>query len=372
MRHGEYSVRIYDANGRMSSRWFVELTYWDNGKRCRRKYYRGINRIKDRSARRKAAQDIKQSVLDLLQSGYWPTDVAEKKPAGWITALNQVLRDKQHVLREKTLVGYRTALRRFLDYCELQGVPEVVTKSHANAYKLHLQREIKLSNVSRNTYLRQLGALFEAAVEAEYLPGNPFRKLKKLPESPTSNVAFTHYQRGVLKQHLAEHHPHLLLFCSFVYYCYIRPAELCRLRVSNLHWNTQKIFIPAEAAKNRRNAWVHIPGAFWTELQKWTELQSVPGSYYLFGPYYTPSPKQLDSNNVSKHHRAILKQLHIGGGCTLYSWKHTGVVELVKTGVNIKDVQNHLRHQSLEEVAIYLRSLGLEPSSEVKTKFPQL
>jgi site-specific recombinase XerD len=53
---------------------------------------------------------------------------------------------------------------------------------------------------------------------------------------------------------------------------------------------------------------------------------------------------------------------------TLYSWKHTGVVSAFQAGLNIKLIQELLRHHSLEMTDIYLKSLGLTINKEVEEK----
>lgn len=53
---------------------------------------------------------------------------------------------------------------------------------------------------------------------------------------------------------------------------------------------------------------------------------------------------------------------------TLYSWKHIGVVRAFQAGLNIKLLQELLRHHSLEMTDIYLKSLGLTINKEVAEK----
>lgn len=67
----------------------------------------------------------------------------------------------------------------------------------------------------------------------------------------------------------------------------------------------------------------------------------------------------------------LIKDLNLSNDYTLYSWKHSGVVAAYNAGVDIKTIQNHCRHQSLEQTDIYLKSLGLGVSQAIN-KIPQL
>ena len=72
---------------------------------------------------------------------------------------------------------------------------------------------------------------------------------------------------------------------------------------------------------------------------------------------------------VSELHRKALEESGLyDGKLTLYSWKHTGVCNAYRAGVDIKTLQGLLRHHSLDMTAIYMRSLGLRVDENLKGK----
>lgn len=57
---------------------------------------------------------------------------------------------------------------------------------------------------------------------------------------------------------------------------------------------------------------------------------------------------------------------------SLYSWKHTGAVRCVKSGMSLKSLQLQMRHHSLDQLNEYLRELGVLQMEDIKNDFPLL
>jgi hypothetical protein len=71
-------------------------------------------------------------------------------------------------------------------------------------------------------------------------------------------------------------------------------------------------------------------------------------------------------------HTKVLDDLKIRGNYAFYSWKHTGVVKAVMSGINIKELQLQLRHHSLDMVNEYLKNLGILQSKSIIERFPSI
>jgi len=128
------------------------------------------------------------------------------------------------------------------------------------------------------------------------------------------------------------------------------------------------IFVDAPKAKNKKNAYVTIPPHFLPELTNF--VNGMHSKQFLF-------PGKWDNDCIGKNHmynrfQKYLKRFDFGKGHTFYSWKHTGVVDAYKAGVDIKSLQAQLRHYSLEETDIYLRNLGLFANDAILERFPEL
>ena len=168
-------------------------------------------------------------------------------------------------------------------------------------------------------------------------------------------------------RYMTEKQPELALFCKFVYFTFIRPGELRLIRVGDVLLDEKEIRIPGKVSKNRKTEHVVIPDAFFPDLE------------YLYyrgpGEYLFPSQKRpghaYGKDVMYRRHEKVLQALSFGRGFSLYSWKHTGAVALVKQGnVNVKELQLQLRHSSLEQTDRYLRQMGVKDLARLRESFP--
>lgn len=55
-----------------------------------------------------------------------------------------------------------------------------------------------------------------------------------------------------ITEYCREHDKHFLLACYMLYYCFIRPVEMVRLRIEDFNLKAGTITIPAECSKNKK------------------------------------------------------------------------------------------------------------------------
>ena len=127
-----------------------------------------------------------------------------------------------------------------------------------------------------------------------------------------------------------------------------------------------------EIAKNKHDQYVQIPNAFLETLRAMDFESQAPNDYIFSGDGFFGN-KMIAQNKMSLHHQNILKTLKFDTKRhKLYSWKHTGAVAVVKAGIHIKELQNQLRHASLDQVNAYLRDLGLADMEGIKNNYPTI
>lgn len=130
------------------------------------------------------------------------------------------------------------------------------------------------------------------------------------------------------------------------------------------------ILIPATNAKNKKDMYVLIPDAFAIELQK-LHLHKYNPEDYVIGKNGTPNPQRHRRDTYRKAHNTVLRKLGYSTRYSFYSWKHTGVVALYKSGAGLLEIQRQLRHHDLRTVQIYLESMGIMECESIK-RFPAL
>jgi integrase len=85
-----------------------------------------------------------------------------------------------------------------------------------------------------------------------------------------------------------------------------------------------------------------------------------------------PDQKGISANHLNDLHTKVLDKLRIRGRYAFYSWKHTGAVQCVQAGLNVRDIQNQMRHSSLDMTQRYLEGLRVMQSEDLKNKYPKL
>ena len=102
------------------------------------------------------------------------------------------------------------------------------------------------------------------------------------------------------------------------------------------------------------------------------DVRKYPGHFYLFSSQKKPSIKGISKTWMNVHYSKLVEPLNLGKEFTLYSWKHTGVVNAYKNGVDIKALQLQCRHHSVSQTDTYLKSLGFMDNDEFMKGIPEI
>lgn len=222
-----------------------------------------------------------------------------------------------------------------------------------------------VSNRTYNNYIINMRSLFYELVERGYLTENPFANHKPRKEEEKLRHAFEHGDSTIIARHVYQHNRPVYLAILLISHCGMRLSELRRLRARDIDLDRGLIILGGDQTKNKERAFITIPNSVIPTLRKF-DLDKIPGSYLVFGLGLKPHPKQcVGRNTISDRFREMLHALHKSGqlatieGYTAYSWKDTGAIAMVRSGMDIMAIQKHLRHKSLSTTQRYLQSLGV-------------
>lgn len=165
---------------------------------------------------------------------------------------------------------------------------------------------------------------------------------------------------------LAKENPGLRFFTRVIYFTYIRPIEILRLKVSDVNLDDMTITIHGDQSKNRKQMTVVIPLSFQQEVREF--IGDADQGFYFVASGFKPGRKHQHRNTVSMKFRKILNDLGFGKEHTLYGFKHSGVVSAYQAGIDLYSISRQLRHHSLVITQVYLKSLGLMPNTEFSEK----
>lgn len=344
-------LRTYKED--ISKRWRVE--YWTpthNGHGIERVVlYGNINKGTTPEDRHRLANELIASLqLQRPQEKTMMTKVMEAGRLEW---------------RTKTISTYKTVVLKYETFLHKQQA-ELASSETINQFLRDMQdKGAKVGTIFKYRYI--LYALYERAVAMKLCSVNPVEKVAQMKREPQSLAYFSTAQIYRIKRECE--HTQLWLSIRLLFYCFIRPGEQRLLRVGDINFEQSYIEIRAEISKNRKTQKVAIPAHFLEEIQY---LKQYSNNTYVISRSGAPGDVCVAANWMNNEHSKVLNKLQIRGNYAVYSWKHTGVVACVKAGLNIRDIQNQLRHHSLDMVQEYLKGLGVLQSEDLMNRYPKL
>ncbi|GAA4366903.1 hypothetical protein GCM10023185_38360 [Hymenobacter saemangeumensis] len=384
MFDSDYIPRLFDADGDVSKRWYIDFRIWDTDKgEFVRKQYTGMNKHKTLSARRQAAKKKLAEIKQLLKDGY----TAGKSHLDHVSGLDwqkvtvseaiAYIRDQKRLRRG--IEEYNRLLRRLGkgEYTTLGTMPvRLVRPLHVAGFMAYLNQRTKrngelIGPKSYNHYRNTLSTVFNRLVVLEAVPKNPCLGIERLQVAPSPmHLPYSNEQRAAVRAELERRGDYqMLLYISFIYYCFIRSGgELRLLRVRDLHAKT--VLVPAARAKNDQAEHIAIPSKLEEMIQQY-RLREYPPDYYVFTHDGHPGPKPVGPNYFPLRHRRILRLAGIVDEAhTIYGYKHTGAVNLYLATNDIELVRRHCRHAHAGITATYLRGLGALHDGEAVDAIP--
>lgn len=360
-------AKLNDKGGKIlhgkEHRWYIEYSALDasTNKLVRKRLYT-INNIESATARYDFARKSIAKINELLKDGY---HIKTTKVLYVFETLDELLEVKKQTLRARTFHSYSSTVSLYKTVMNNEILTNVKV-SEILKFRDFLLKNRK--NVSVNSYICHLSALFSEAEKRGYIDENPCKKVQNLKEEISfQNKAFTkNMQEKVVEK--AKNDKELWLAIRLLYYCFIRPNEIRQLKVCHFDRSNQQILIPSAISKNGKTEHVTIPNHFNLELMD--ELSGLNPNAFLFSKDGGSTPFSM--NVLANRHRKILEELELFGEYTLYSWKHSGVVDAYKNGIDIKSIQLQCRHHNLSMTDVYLKSLGLYLNKAILLNMPVL
>lgn len=368
-------IALYPKNRDLNRTWFVGITTLPPESKYI-KLYGMLNKLPTVQQREEYYTQLREKILANPEE-YLPAtrpDITTGYTENTFTTAAGIIITKHcQSLRPKTQSTYKTKWRAFANWCKKNKVQVLnVTAQQAQQFLTSLKTDAKppLSATTINAYRSTLRTIYNW-LTLHTKKGNPFSKTKKLPEYRRGLLHFKANQIAELKAIIVAQNQQLWLACQLQYYCFIRPGnELRSIQLQHIDMENNTITIPAAAAKNKREQQVIIPRPLAAVLQQ-LNINQYPQTHYLLGKGGTPNSTRHRRDFYYKLHNSILRTAGYSSRYSFYSWKHTGVVALYKSGAGIVEIQRQLRHSSLQMVQIYLASLGLIDCENVRN-FPEI
>lgn len=356
-------------------RWYISFyqVHPDSGQSILHRETWNLNRIKDLQERSRMARRIIRQLNDeLLPAGY-PYQREYKRLEHGISlreGIMTALDIKLQLPRKNTHKTYRSIARITLSWCESMNIDLMRLEDFGTREAFLMMdwvaHEKKVRERTYNNYLLSLKALWNELIKREYIQNNPWTKVERKREKKKLRRPLTDEEKNVLAATIRKTSIWLYFAILLQYYCFIRPAELRRLRFSDFDLDHGTIRIKEYQSKTWKSRIVTIPESI-LHYFRTVPFSGWPTHYYVFGRLLEPHGSQpVGDNTLNRLHRKIVNKLAADGrlhdveGIHLYSWKDTGIKSHSRT-VSPYRLRDAIGHHSLEVTMRYYEADPINP-----------
>ncbi|MGU3376824.1 tyrosine-type recombinase/integrase [Chryseobacterium sp. M5A1_1a] len=371
-------IRIFSSKN-LSDKWYVYI-YIDG--KIIKKIYKGLNSAATFEERMIRSEALKISIEKELNNG-WNPKVKKQKPTKvkLFDALEFGLEKKKKDLSEGSHAEYSNSVNIFKKHGTEIGLSNLDLK---DCEKYHIKSVLEQARIKRNwsarnnnKTLRNLSSIFSELVEWDMIQQSPTKDIKPIKEINVGNYDLLNdNEQKKIFDELKKISFNYYVFCSIVYYMGIRPGELLKVKCGDVMLDKGLIRITSETSKSNKNRIVPILGAIADNIAKF-DLSNH--NHFLFGKntknrvpklseaIFCPNQYPIKRNYPTYLWRNIvIKEMEIDK--KLYSLKHKGANDKLKSGLDLKTVSTIFGHSSekmTEIYANYINEIRLEDAKKI-------
>ena len=233
---------------------------------------------------------------------------------------------KQSVLSKTSFPSFNSNVKRFEKWLLAKGVVSVlaITKKIVIEYLNEV-----LDNTTprtRNNTRIDLGSLFQTLEDNEIITENFIKKINVLKTTPERNKTYTNTLQADIYKYMEENDKILLLFVKFISYNYLRPIEVCRLKVGDLDLVDRKLYVRAKNSPVKTKIIPEILINELPDLSKFNKNHSLFTPFAIGGEWETSETDKRDY--FSKRFKKVKEHFKLGKDYGLYSFRHTFITKL--------------------------------------------
>jgi len=209
--------------------------------------------------------------------------------------------------------------------------------------------------VSARTYnnnLKMAQLFFSWAISNCYLSHNPFAKIQCKKEQPKSRTNIPLDIRARIYEYWDSHNKVMGIITRLVYVSLLRPIEVSKLQVYQVHLKDQYVEVSSESAKNGR----HRSGRLDDELCLLlaNHIAGADPYDYVFGALNWVCGKEpMSPHTWGCCWRRMRKDLKLPDNIQLYSNRDSGIHDLLEENVVALDVMQLAGHSDLRQTTSY-------------------
>lgn len=356
--------------------WFVDFYCFDpaEGKLRRKKYH--LDGIKSIRERRHRAQELIVGLTAKLKSGWnvWVENGSSRQYTVFDTVCKLYFSNIEMLLqrgqmKKSTYASYTSYLHVFKEYVSKRPFKVVYAyqfnKGLVSDFLDYMYFDKEVSARTRNNYQLWLSSFSEWMMQKDFIEENPVKGIKRLKNEPKQRVMLDEKQLLQMREYLGKENPFFYLACMLEYYTFIRPNELCFIRIKDINVKKQYITLSGSFTKNGKDARVGLNDAV---IKKMIELDifSYESEMFLFGTRkFRPSYDKQEGRIFREAFVKMRRALRWPAGCQFYSLKGSGIRDLANaTGIVI--ARDQARHTDIRTTNEYVGQDLREVHKETK------
>jgi integrase len=209
------------------------------------------------------------------------------------------------------------------------------------------------NNSSNNSLSKNLNAIFNKAIELG-LKENPINSNKKMRVKATLNKPFK--DTAKILNEIKDYNHNLYLYCLMTFGCLLRPhREIRELTWGDFSNDLGFINLSGDRNKSGRNRIVPVPSYIKDILVKGESNHNI----------FSGNAKPLNEDYFKTLWSRFKTQSNIlENEQTLYSFRHSGAIEVFKRTGSITKLQKAMGHSSINVSLTYLRGLEIAELKE--------
>ena len=345
--------------------WYIGFYAFDpaSGKMKRKRIK--LNHISKVSERRLYAKDFIERLYCKLRTGWnpWIEKESSKAYTMFSDICNTYLRlqekfREEGLLRPDSLVSYKSYLRNLVQYNKQLKNPITyafqLDTDYIIAFLDYIYIDRENSAQTRDNYLGWLRTF------AKWMKGNGYQKTivtdgieiygKRKRKKQRTVISTDDLER--VREYAEVNNKHFLLACYVLFYCFVRPKEMSKIRIGDISLHNKTLFIPEGNAKNKKDAYVTLNMKV-INLMLDLQIFDHPSRYYLFSKGCQPGEVQYSEKQFRDYWvKHLRRDLKLPEEYKFYSLKDSGVTMMLRT-MDTLSVRDQARHSSILMTDIY-------------------
>lgn len=330
-----------------------------------------LNYIKSARQRKEYADELVKQINCKLVRGYNPFFHENGDRLVLLSdAVLDFLKARKRDVDTRVIVAesfdvYKQHLRTFQAYVKEDCFVFKIKELTVNNFLDDIYIERGLTAMTRNAYLATLRMFFAYCIRRGYIVENPARDIKNLKKGAKFREAIPEEVLQRIFNYLCvKGEKYYLLACYLLYSCFIRPSEICELKLSNISFKNQTIFISENFSKNRKNQIVTIPKNV-ARLMLDMEIYKYPSNYYIIGHDFQPSERKCTDKILRAKWLQVRKALQLPDNYQFYSLKDSGITKMLNV-IDVAEVRDQARHSNIAITDVYTDRSKAQGNEHIK------